>query len=88
MKNKLIDLNDHLFETLERLNDEELTPEQLQLEVQRAKSITNVAQAIINNGNLMLDAQKHVAEYDGKQQEIPVIMRLEDAKVDPSRIKQ
>lgn len=63
MKNKLIDLNDHLFEQLERLNDEDLKGEELETEMNRAKAIAGVAQTIINNGDLMLKAQKQYAEY-------------------------
>ena len=63
MKNKLIDLNDHLFEQLERLNDEDLKGEELEIEMNRAKAIAGVAQTIINNGDLMLKAQKQYAEY-------------------------
>lgn len=62
-KNKLIDLNNHLFEQLERLNDENLKGEELEEEIQRSKSVTDVAQTIINNGELMLKAQKHYDEY-------------------------
>jgi hypothetical protein len=58
MKNTLGDLNNHLFAQLERLSDEELTGDKLIEEMNRAKSITAVANQIINNGSLVLDAQK------------------------------
>ncbi|HEM9585165.1 TPA: hypothetical protein U3L45_001294 [Streptococcus agalactiae] len=65
-QNKLSDLNNHLFATLERLGDEDLTNEQLQQEVERSKTITSVATKIIDNGRLVLDAQKTAAEYNGR----------------------
>ena len=63
MKNKLIDLNNHLFEELERLNDEELKNENFEEELKRSEAITKVAQTIINNGELIFKAQKHYDEY-------------------------
>lgn len=65
-RNKLSDLNDHLFMTLERLGDEELSSEELEKEVVRSKAVTNVATKIIDNGRLILDAQKAAAEYNGR----------------------
>ena len=58
MKNKLIDLNNHLFAQLERLSDESLTSEALQAEIQRSQAVTSVAKEIVSNGRLVLDAQK------------------------------
>ncbi|KGJ09012.1 hypothetical protein [Paracoccus sphaerophysae] len=46
MRNKLQDLNDHLFMQLERLNDETLTPDQIEQEVKRAAAMTGVADQI------------------------------------------
>lgn len=57
MKNKLSDLNDHLFMALERLNDEDLTPEQLDAEIDRAKAIGCVAANIIANQALILKSE-------------------------------
>lgn len=59
MQNKLGDLNNHLFAQLERLNDEDNTPEQLQLEIQRSKAVSEIATQIINNGSLVLKAAKY-----------------------------
>ena len=64
MKNTLGDLNNHLFEELERLNDEDLKGEALQEEMNRAKAINEVASKIIANGSLVLQAQKVINNPD------------------------
>lgn len=79
MKNKLVDLNNHLFEELERLNDEDLKGDALQEERERAEIMARIAQAIINNGELALKAVKHYDEY-GKKEEIPEILQLGEGK--------
>ena len=78
-KNKLVDLNNHLFEELERLNDEGLKGEALQEERERAKSMANIAQTIINNGELALKAAKHYEEY-GKAENIPSMLQIGERK--------
>lgn len=62
MKNKLKDLNDHLFMQLERLSDEELTDEQLEREVTRAEAIVSVSDQIVGNADLQLKAAKLYVE--------------------------
>ena len=68
IKNKLGDLNNHLFAQLERFYDEELKGEELKEELMRANAITNVAKEIISNGNLMLQATKLQVETLGRSQ--------------------
>lgn len=63
MKNKIQDLNDHLFAQLERLNDEDLTQEDLEKEIQRSKAVTAVSNQIINNAKLALDATRLQVEF-------------------------
>ena len=46
VKNRQIDLDNHLFAELERLGDESLTDEQLEKEIERAKAISSVAKQI------------------------------------------
>lgn len=62
-RNTLNDLNNHLFMQLERLNDDDLTEEDLQKEINRAKAVSNIAAQIINNGQLALNAQKFAMDY-------------------------
>lgn len=63
MKNKMTDLTDHLFAQLERLGDEDLTPEQIATEAERAKAIVSVADNITANADLQLKAAKLYAEH-------------------------
>jgi len=60
-RNKLSDLNDHLFAELERLNNEELTPEQVEMEAKRAGAIVGVSREIINTAKISIDALKLVS---------------------------
>ena len=76
MKNTLGDLNNHLFAQLERLGEEELKGEHLAEEIERAKAITQVANQIISNGKLVLDAIKIKDEYlGGDNKKIPPMLR-------------
>ena len=63
MRNKLGDLNDYLFESIERLNDDSLSNEELEKEIKRSEAVQKVAKVIIDNGALALQAKKHFDEY-------------------------
>lgn len=63
-KNKLSDLNDHLFETIEALKDPDKP-----MEIARALAITHVADAIVKAAKVQLDYHKTVerfTEEDGR----------------------
>ena len=63
MKNTLLDLNNHLFEQMERLNDEELTDEELEKEIKRSEAMVDISQQIIDNAHIMLKATEINLEY-------------------------
>lgn len=74
MKNKLTDLNNILFESIERLNDDELTDEELDKEIKKSEAIQKVAKTIIDNAALALQAQKHFDEYGiDRKVEMPLL---------------
>jgi hypothetical protein len=62
MKNKITDLRNHLFETIEALKDPD-TP----MEVQRAKAIYETAQTIIESGKLELQFIEVVGQGENSQ---------------------
>lgn len=74
MKNTLTDLNNYLFEQIERLNDDELSDDQLEKEIKRSEAVQKVARTIIENGQLALSAKKHMDEYgQGQSVELPML---------------
>lgn len=78
MNNNLRDLNNILFEQLERLNDDEALKddENFEREMKRSKAITSIASQIVQNGNLSLRACQYAAEY-GKEAK-PVLALVDE----------
>lgn len=60
MQNHLSDLNNHLFEQLERLMDDDICKdaESTQKEIEKSNAVVNIAEKIIDVGNLQLNAVK------------------------------
>ena len=63
MKNTLSDLNNHLFEQLEKLNDDDLQGEKLEAEIKRSETMAKISEQIIKTGELQLKAIQHMDEY-------------------------
>ncbi len=62
-KVSLADLNDHLFDQLDRLADRNLTPEETESEIKRAGAMVGLADRISANADLSLKAAKLFAEH-------------------------
>lgn len=74
MKNKLTDLNNHLFAQLERLADEGLTGEQIDTEVKRADAIVSLSDQIVRNADLQLKAVTILANHGERfRQHLPML---------------
>jgi uncharacterized protein with FMN-binding domain len=59
-KNKIQDLRDHLFETIELLKDDDK-----RMNIEKAKAISEVAQTIINTAKLEVDFIRATDKADG-----------------------
>lgn len=73
-RNKLSDLNDHLFAQLERLGDDNLTAEKISQEADRAEAIVALADRIVNNADLQLRAAKLFGEFGA--QVLPMLPQI------------
>lgn len=83
MENKLTDLNNILFEQIERLNDDDLHVDALKQQIKRSQAIESVAGMIIANANTVLKAEKLKMEYamdDRDPSQVPEMLRIEDRK--------
>ncbi len=74
MKNKLSDLNDHLFAQIERLGDEDLKGQNLKTEIDRAKAMANVATQIVNLSKVTVDAMKLVTTGRLTKADLPKLL--------------
>lgn len=85
-RNKIADLRNHLFETIEALKDDEKP-----MDLERARAISEVAQTIINSAKVEVDLLKAVSssrpaslEFFGlpeESRELPKLQRFPLPKV-------
>lgn len=74
MKNRITDLNDHLFAQLERLSEEGLQGEKLEAEVQRTEALVKIADKIVDNARLGIQAATLVANHgDRFRKDLPML---------------
>src|SRR5688572_30526243 len=83
MKNKIQDLRNHLFEQMERLNNEELTPEELQREIQRSQAMSEIGKVIVDSAKTQVMAQKII----GKNNALPTITEDTEDFIDAPVVK-
>lgn len=76
MKNKIEDLRNHLFETLEALKDPEKP-----MDIERAKAVADVARVIVDSAK----AEVQFIQATGKVTEGTGFIPLPDAPVVPAR---
>lgn len=56
MNNDLMSLNNLLFEQIERVNDDSLSPEELAAAIKKANTVNSIANTIVANARLQFDA--------------------------------
>lgn len=74
MNNTLGSLNNYLFESLERLSDDNMTDAELGREMERSKAIGDIASKIIANANIVLKAQKLMVDRDDADVTMPKML--------------
>lgn len=76
MKNTMMDLNNHLFEQIERLMDDDLD---IDTEIKRSKALEGLADKAIANAKLSLEAEQFVQDYGYRQKaELPAMLESKD----------
>lgn len=82
MKNSLGDLNNILFEAIERLNDDEcMTPQLAEAERRRAKSIAELGKVIVMNASVQLEAIKTADDLGIGRKELPDVLQNKNEKL-------
>ena len=76
MKNSLTDLNNYLFEQLERLLDDEIChdEESTRREIAKAHAVTDVANSITGNASVQLAAMRFKAGNNLSEDDMPQML--------------
>jgi hypothetical protein len=74
MRNKLSDLNNHLFAQMEKLSEEGLSGEDLKTEIDRAKAMADIAGHIVGAAKVTVDALKLVSNGNLQKTDLPMLL--------------
>lgn len=96
MKNKNSDLRDHMFAQLERLNNEDLSGDDLKKEIERARAISEVGKVIVESAKTEVLALKLTGKLDrdnppkflGDMNEDPEVKKIERPPAIYTNIRQ
>lgn len=79
MKNNLSDLNNHLFLTLETLEDDEMTDKQLEKELKKAQAICSISSQILKIASVQVSAIKAAEQCGLLNRDMPALLATKDS---------
>lgn len=72
--NSLADLNEILFNQIQKIQNEDATDEELEKEIKKSEAITKLSSQVLSSANIALQAQKQFDEYGtGRTVDIPLL---------------
>jgi hypothetical protein len=80
VKNKLADLNNHLFGQLEKLCDEKLIGPELEEEISKSRAIVSISSQILKGAKLRIDAMKLVNNGSATKEELTLLIGDKNSK--------
>ena len=79
-RNKLTDMHNILMEQLERLNDDDLTDEELQAEIKRSRAMADISAQIVDTARVHIEAALFQADYNRETPVLPKMLGIEVKK--------
>lgn len=79
MKNNLSDLNNHLFSTLETLEDDKMTDKRLEKELKKAQAICSISSQILKVASIQISAIKTAEQCGLLNKEMPALLATKDS---------
>ena len=78
--NNLSDLNDMLFNQLVRLDKDDIKDDELKKEIDRSKAMNGIAQTIVDNARVVLDANKFMDTREDTNLKLPRMIGVKEDK--------